>query len=146
MRFALDESDEAQLFAHLQGADADFMPPLSSRLDLVAYASKLAVRARRTEAWEDVKLVGLVAMYADDAIGGGFITNVSILPGYQRRGLAGQLLKRTLDLASALGLPRVRLEVNADNFAARTLYSRNNFRQAMPATAGSTLFLERVLR
>jgi ribosomal-protein-alanine N-acetyltransferase len=146
MKFALDESDVGQLLTHLQGADVGFIPPLSTRLNLSAYADKMVKNARRVEAWDSQVLAGCIAIYADRTAGVGFITNVSVLPSYQGSGLASQLLKRALDLAVALGLVRVRLEVHADNAAARALYRRHGFQQDQSASLGAGLILERELK
>lgn len=145
MNYRLDSVGAAELLAHLRAADAGFEPPLSSRVDLVDYADKLAARARRIEAWQGDLLVGLIALYANDAAQGGFITNVSVLPSHQGQGIAGELLTRTLALSTELGLPRLRLEVYADNTAALALYRRHGFSPEAPATAGPTLFLHREL-
>lgn len=123
-----DRSDEDAVLAHLTRCDADFTPPLSSRLDLPAYAAKLALRARRLELWDGAQLVGLVALYADalppaDA----FITSVSIEAAWRGQGWADQLVSAACDLAREAGLPGVSLEVHCDNQAARRLYERHHF-------------------
>ena len=145
MNYRLDSVGADELLAHLRAADVGFAPPLSSRIDLVAYADKLAAHARRVEAWQDGVLVGLIAMYANDAAQGGFITNVSVLPGHQGQGIAGELLTRALALATELRLPRLRLEVYADNMAALALYRRHGFSAEASAAASPTLFLHREL-
>jgi ribosomal protein S18 acetylase RimI-like enzyme len=145
MNFALDRADAGQLLAHLRDVDASFQPPLSSRVDLADYADKMAARARRVEAWRGDMLVGVIAMYANDPAQGGFITNVSVLPGHQGEGLAGALLTRALALAVELRLPRLRLEVYADNTAALALYRRHGFVPETAAATGPTLFLHREL-
>lgn len=145
MNYRLDSVGAAELLTHLRAADAGFVPPLSSRVDLAGYADKLAAHARRIEAWQGDALVGLIALYANDPAQGGFITNVSVLPGHQGRGIAGELLTRTLALAAELGLPRLRLEVYADNTAALALYRRHGFSAEASAAAGPTLFLHREL-
>ena len=143
MNYRLDSVGAAALLTHLRAADAGFEPPLSSRIDLAGYADKLATHARRVEAWQGDLLVGLIAMYANDPAQGGFITNVSVLPGHQGQGIAGELLTRTLALAAELGLPRLRLEVYADNTAALALYRRHGFSAETAAAAGPTHFLQR---
>lgn len=145
MNYRLDTAGPAQLLAHLRGADAGFAPPLSTRVDLADYAQKLATRARRVEAWLGDTLVGLIAVYANDAEQGGFITNVSVLPEHHGQGIAGELLRRTLALAAELRLPRLRLEVYADNTAALALYRRHGFEPAPEPATGPTLFLHREL-
>lgn len=145
MNYKLDSVGAAELLAHLRAADGSFAPLLSSRVDLADYADKLAARARRVEAWQDDTLVGLIALYANDPARGGFITNVSVLPGHQGQGIAGELLRRTLALATELGLPRLRLEVYADNTAALALYRRHGFQPEAAGAMGPTLFLHREL-
>lgn len=145
MNYRLDSVGATELLTHLRAADAGFEPPLSSRTDLASYAAKLAAHARRVEAWQGDVLVGLIALYANDPARGGFITNVSVLPGHQGQGIAGELLTRTLALAKELNLPQLRLEVYADNTAALTLYRRHGFRAEASATDGPTLFLHREL-
>jgi len=145
MNYRLDSVGAAELLTHLHAADAAFVPPLSSRIDLSGYADKLAAHARRIEAWQDDTLAGVIAMYANDCAQGGFITNVSVLPAYQGQGVAGELLTRTLALAAELGLPRLRLEVYADNTAALALYRRHGFSPEASTSAGPTLFLHREL-
>jgi len=145
MNYRLDSVSAAELLTHLRAADAGFAPPLSSRIDLAGYADKLAAHARRIEAWQGDVLVGLIAMYANDPAQGGFITNVSVLPGHQGQGIAGELLTRTLALAGELKLPRLRLEVYADNTAALALYRRHGFQPEASAATGPTLFLHREL-
>jgi len=145
MNFRLDSAGASELLAHLHAVDASFQPPLSSRVDLAAYADKLAAQARRVEAWQDDVLVGLIALYANDLVQGGFITNVSVLPGHQGQGIAGELLVHALALAAELHLPRLRLEVHADNAAALALYRRHGFRPEASAAGSATLFLQREL-
>lgn len=146
LRFARDEANAGQLLAHLQATDASFIPPLSTRLDLTAYAEKLVTRAFRIEAWDGPVLAGCIAMYANDLDRSGFISNVSVLPSHQGCGLAGQLLERTLQLAMELRLKRIRLEVHNDNGPARALYRRHGFRpEPTSATGSPTLILERAL-
>lgn len=145
MNYRLDSVGAGELLAHLRAADASFTPPLSSRIDLAAYADKLAAHARRIEAWQGDTLVGLIAMYANDPARGGFITNVSVLPGHQGQGVARGLLTRTLTLAAELRLPRLRLEVYADNVAALALYRRHGFSAEPSAASSPTLFLHREL-
>jgi len=145
MNFRVDSAEAGTLLAHLRAADGSFQPPLSSRVDLAAYADKLASHARRVEAWHDDTLAGLIAMYANGATQEGFITNVSVLPEHQGQGIAGKLLTRVLALATDLRLCRLRLEVHADNTAALALYRRHGFSPEASASAGATLFLHREL-
>lgn len=132
-RLAVDEADAQALLEHLRRTDADFMPVLSSRVDLGDYATKLRSLARSVELWEAGSVVGLVAIYCNAAPGGeAFITSVSLEPRWRGQGLADQLVERACELARAAGLARIRLELHCDNQPARRLYERHGFIPGAP--------------
>ena len=112
---------------HLLGCDAEFVSALGARTDIAAYAGKLVERALRFEAWAGGTLVGLVAAYAGQEGEGAYITNVSVLPGWQRRGIGTRLMRDCLAHARRGGLPLVRLELRAGNRAALKLYEGLGF-------------------
>jgi ribosomal protein S18 acetylase RimI-like enzyme len=117
-----------ELLAHLRACDADFVPPLSQRVDLAAYADKLLRHALRVEAWHQERLVGLVALYCNDSEGHcAFVTSVSVEPALRGTGLARRLVARACERARATGMKRARLELHPDNSAARRLYERAGF-------------------
>lgn len=58
-----------------------------------------------------------------------YIDELWTAPPYRGRGIAGQLLQRTIRLAEQLRLWRVRLYVNADNDSARACYRKVGFRE-----------------
>lgn len=132
-RLGQDEAGIPALQAHLQRTDADFMPPLSARVDLADYAAKLHEHARRVELWQDERLIGLVAVYCNQAAGGvAFITSVSLEPAWRGQGWADILVERACELARHAGLSEVRLELHCDNQAARRLYVRHGFTPGEP--------------
>ena len=112
----------------LRACDSCFVPPLSQRVDIDAYAAKLALHARQATAWQDDVLVGLVALYCNDLEHrSAFITSVSVDPGHMRRGIAGRLLDDSLAIARAAGMRSVELDVDAANAAALALYRKHGF-------------------
>lgn len=134
IRYARDESNEEQVLVHLRACSASFVPPLETRVDLVAYAAKMASKARRFEAWRDDVLVGLVAAYFNGVEKNCFITNVSVLPSHHRQGLAQSLVAECLSAASGSGLLEARLEVGRDNVGAQRLYEALGFSAVESAT------------
>ena len=125
---ALNQASEAQIAEHLRCCDADFIPPLAGRIELDSYARKLASKAERFEAWADDALVGLVAIYCNDAERrAAFITSVSVLRDWQGRRIASQLLEQAIAHANALGFEHLELEVDRDNTSAIKLYEKTNF-------------------
>ena len=130
-------ADALQVARLLRACDSRFIPPLSQRVDIDAYAAKLATHARQATAWQDGVLVGLVALYCNDLDRHiAFITSVSVDPGHTRRGIAGRLLDEALEIARGAGMQAVELEVDAANEAALALYLRHGFAVTGEAGAG----------
>lgn len=126
--FASNRATVAQIALHMAACDHAFLPPLSSRVDLRTYASKMAARAQRIEAWSGGELIGLVAAYCDDsARQRAFITNVSVLPAHHGRGIGNSLVTRCLSYLRSVRFARVELEVNQQNMAALALYAKHGF-------------------
>jgi ribosomal-protein-alanine N-acetyltransferase len=134
---AVGRATATQFAAHLERCDAVFVPPLSSRVSIDAYAAKLVRHAICLEFWAGDQLVASVAMYCgDDA----FISNVSVDPQWSRRGLAARLLQRAIIFSWQRDLPRLRLEVAESNAAAVALYRRTGF--AVTAERDGTLAMQ----
>jgi ribosomal protein S18 acetylase RimI-like enzyme len=139
-----DGATRDELLAHLLACDADFIPPLSSRVDLATYADKLLRHAARIEAWQDGRLVALVAMYCNDARDRrAFVTSVSVEPSLRGTGLGQRMMARAFERAAAAGMARIALELHGDNHAARRLYEKAGF-IGHPAP-GNLLVMERDL-
>jgi len=118
----------AEIRAHLAACDVEFVPSLSSRVDLDAYARKLAANAERIEAWASGRLIGFVAVYCNDTASGcAYITSVSVLPGRRGHGIASRVLLRCLEHVQKRGFRRVELELDARNHSAARLYRRHGF-------------------
>ncbi|UMR29862.1 GNAT family N-acetyltransferase [Massilia sp. MB5] len=142
IRYARNLSGAGQIAGHLQDCDSAFQPPLSSRVDLPAYAAKLGRHAVRFEAWRGDLLIGLVAAYCDGQDGQpGFISNVSVLPAWTGQGIASRLLADCLAYAAGAGLARLDLEVGQDNHAALALYRKHGFHPRQQA--GDSILMSR---
>lgn len=125
---AMNRASQAQIAEHLRRCDADFIPPLTDRIEFDGYAYKLASKAERFEAWADDALVGLVAVYCNDVERRtAFITSVSVLRGWQGRRIASQLLEQAIAHAIALSFDHLELEVDRRNAHAIALYEKTNF-------------------
>lgn len=136
LTFVNDQATRSELLQHLQLCDAAFVPRLSSRVDLGAYAEKLATRALRLEAWCGTTLVGVVAVYCNDPQRPAYITNVSLLDDWQSKGIAGTLLQKCMAELQMRGVDSVSLEVGKGNKAALRLYEKLGFQpqQETPQT------------
>lgn len=128
IEFSLDRADVTQIVAHLRACDSLFVPSLSSRVDIVAYAGKIMTGAQRFEAWAGCDLAGLVAVYcnaADKAFA--FITSVSVLHEWHGHGIASRLLERCTSYVRELGFACLELDVANENAAAIALYQKHGF-------------------
>ncbi len=126
--FTDNRSEKDHIATHLWACDESFVSFLSSRVDIVAYAGKLAHSAQRFEAWEHNKLVGLVAVYCnapDKRMA--FISNVSVLSDWQGKAIASCLLERCINYVSFLGFSSIELEVEKSNRRAIYLYEKCEF-------------------
>ncbi|WP_027157198.1 GNAT family N-acetyltransferase [Methylobacter luteus] len=128
VKYRLDRASEAEIAEHLLSCDADFVPPLSGRVEITDYAKKIAGKAARFEAWSGDKLVGLVAVYCNDPKKRiAYITSVSVLRESTGKGIAKSLMRQCIARIKALGMHQVRLEVASGNMPAIGLYEKSGF-------------------
>lgn len=80
----------------------------------------------RLKAVVGTTMVGFISGERKISSGRGWVTTLSVLPGYRRRGIAQALLNRCED---ELGMPVVRLSVRASNQAAVQLYLQAGYHQ-----------------
>lgn len=133
--YAVNRAGIAEIAAHLRHCDAQFVPPLSGRVDIDAYGAKIAGHAERFEAWAGRSLVGMVAAYCNDqSRQAGFITSVSVVPERCGEGIATRLLEDCIRHAGRAGFSLIRLDVDQCNVAALRLYEKCGF-SAGPAPA-----------
>jgi ribosomal protein S18 acetylase RimI-like enzyme len=124
-----DKATSGEIELHLKAVDLHFVPPLSSRVGLGAYATKIHANAARFEAWKSDELVGLVAMYCNvESPQTAFITSVSVLADWRGKGIADSLLQAAIDHARTQHSEHIALEVNAKNTAAVRKYETLGFR------------------
>jgi len=128
VEYLSNKASETEIAEHLSRCDADFVPPLGGRVELSAYAQKIASRATRFEAWSNGALVGLVAAYCNDEDKRvAYITSVSVLKTWIGRGIAKRLLSQCIEHAKISGMLQISLEVASDNAPAVNLYEENGF-------------------
>src|SRR3954471_2863915 len=135
LQYRRDTATTDDVLAHLTRCDADFTPPLSTRLDLGDYAAKLAERAARFEAWDGDQLVGLVAAYVSPGAPEAFISNVSVVCELRGRGAAAALVADCIDRARGSGAATLKLEVATADRAAGRFYEKLGFTGCAPEPA-----------
>jgi ribosomal-protein-alanine N-acetyltransferase len=128
IQYRRNTSTANDILIHLKKCDGQFIPRLSLVVDLNGYASKIYANADRFEAWQNNKLVCLVAAYFNDTVNAvGFITNVSINKKYLGCGIASALLTMCIDHAKTHSFKCIDLEVNKNNRRAIKLYKKFGF-------------------
>lgn len=128
VEYFLNKASEAEIAEHLACCDANFVPPLSGRLEINDYAKKIARQATRFEAWSGGTMVGLVAAYCNDQEKRiAYITSVSVLKEWMSKGIAMNLVKRFIAHAKTSGTRQINLEVASNNKAAINLYEKSGF-------------------
>lgn len=143
LEFSEDTADAARIRAHLEACDASFIPPLSDRVDLAAYVGKLTAHARRFEAWDAGELVGLLAAYCNCSDRRrAFVTNVSVSPQAQGKGIASQLVSRCISATRSAGFGQLELEVDCANDRAVALYARHGFRKTLEIGGTAAMTIE----
>jgi ribosomal protein S18 acetylase RimI-like enzyme len=139
-----NRASAAEVAAHLRVCDRSFVPPLSERVEVDAYAQRIVAHAERFEAWSDDHLAGLVAVYCNDLERrAAFVTSVSVLPFWRAQGLASRLLQACVDHVRQVGFERLELEVDSKNTAATLLYRKHGF--ALTGTHEATQILHLAL-
>jgi ribosomal protein S18 acetylase RimI-like enzyme len=135
LQYRSDTATTGDVHAHLTRCDADFTPPLSSRLDLGDYAAKLAERAARFEAWDGGQLVGLVAAYVTPGAPEAFISNVSVVSELRGQGVAAALVAGCIYRARESGAATIKLEVATADRSAGRFYEKLGFAGRDPEAA-----------
>ncbi|MDH3375806.1 MAG: GNAT family N-acetyltransferase [Gammaproteobacteria bacterium] len=128
VEFTFMKAAEADITMHLRACDSEFVPPLSSRVDINNYAKKIVSKATRFEAWSGGSLIGLLAAYYNDQKDlFAYITSVSVLKEWAGKGIATRLISRCIEHAKVSGMRQISLEVANDNTAAIRTYEKSGF-------------------
>ncbi len=109
-----------------------FLSQMGYGLKLIARMNELALGISLGFVYiMDGKLVGNVSVYPASylaALGETWIlANVAVHPDYQRRGIAHELMRASLEMIRKRGAARIILQVNHDNVPAQRLYESHGF-------------------
>jgi ribosomal protein S18 acetylase RimI-like enzyme len=134
VEYRLNTASEAEILDHLRVCDADFIHPLSSRVEISEYAQKIASKATKFEAWSGNSLVGLVAVYCNNQENLiAYITSVSVMKEWLGNRIAARLMSQCVDHVRASSMQQISLEVASDNTPAIKLYEKNGFVAGKPS-------------
>ena len=123
-----NKATKNEIVEHLKKCDANFVPPLSQRVELNEYGTKIFNNAERFEAWSKETLVGMVAAYCNDPEHRlGYITSVSVLDELKGQGIVSRLMEECIGFVKSAGCQQLGLEVERDNTDAIRLYVKKGF-------------------
>lgn len=135
VEYLSNKASVAEIADHLSCCDADFVPPLSGRVEVNDYAEKIVSRAMRFEAWSGGTIVGLAAIYCNDLENRiAYITSISVLKEWMGKGIATQLMNFCIEYAKTSDMQQIHLEVASGNTPAIRLYERNGFATGRAST------------
>lgn len=127
-RLGRSSQDEKRLHVLLMRVDSDFMPPLSTQVQLDSYCSKLASYAEVIIITSGKDDIGFVAIYANNTENGiSFITAIAVDQAHRGCGLGVLLLKEAINVSRTKNMSRIRLEVHPANYTALSLYRKMGF-------------------
>ena len=129
INYKIDSASERDINNHLNRCDGDFIPKLSSRVNINDFSKKIAEKTTTFEAWNGQILAGMLSAYFNNPeIKTGYINNISVIREYVGNGIASKLLDMCIDYAKEYSFKEVRLEVFKDNIRAIELYKKFGFR------------------
>lgn len=101
-----------------------FFDPWTKNMFITEISSKFAWFFT---AWKNSEIVGYAGIRCvhDE----GEITNIAILPEYQRSGVGSMLLNKLISFAKEKKVSYITLEVRKSNDSAKSLYLKNGFRE-----------------
>lgn len=126
-----------EVYEFLKDTDEEFDVPLSEKVNLSEYASKLSKLSSFSYCIDNGHIVAMISCYVNRPPVG-YISNVCIMRQYQGKGLFTKLLSKLKDESRLLGITYFRLEVNVDNINARHVYEHVGFDyETLSANGGS---------
>lgn len=120
--------NESFIFDYLIEADKDFYEPLSIRVDLKTFSTKLHELSTTFVIVYKGVVAGLIASYFYDISSKkGFITIVHIKQSFRGKHMSDFLLESVQSYAKSLSFKYIDLMVYRDNISAFNLYTKHGF-------------------
>lgn len=139
--FRRNYADQNVLSMHLKCCDNFYVPRLSNRVNIEDYSTKIHCQAERFEAWCKQELIGLVVVYCNKKNRTAFLTNVSVVPKWQKQKIAIQLLGHCFDYLRFNRFNYLKLEVDELNQPAFSLYLKLGFKSTLKKNSTFTMLM-----
>ena len=97
IEYRFNTASKEDIRTHLTFSSENFIPPLSTYINITDYASKISAKSDTFEAWHDGTLVGLLASYNNERVNSAYITNVSLDGKFQKQGIGKTLLQKCIE-------------------------------------------------
>ncbi len=144
MQIRTDTASLEALTHYLIEVKDTFIPPLDAQVNLLQYAEKIFTHATRLECFSQQTLIGLCGVYFNDSSSSAYITTISVLPAFQKKGIAQLFLDTLLKIcAEKSTINSIELEVAESNSPARQFYKKNGF--SLKAIGETSLILRKCL-
>lgn len=147
MIYTKNRASKRDIEEHFKNCPEDFLLSISKRINIKEYVEKIRISAETFEAWDEQNnLVGLIALYANKGVNSpAYITSVSVINRYQRKGISKILMSNVIDFLETTGFTKVILEVDSKNNAALKLYEMFQFIYKEDSST-KNIYLERVIK
>jgi len=119
-------AEEISNFINLM--DEHFSPPISMRVDIPDYASKLSKKARLFSFKIDEQLSALIAFYCNDMVTkNAYISYLAVSPVCTGRGIAAKLLEACIEKCIEENMQAIYVETWFENTTVINLYEKYGF-------------------
>lgn len=128
VKYEPKEANAQDLFEFLKAVDDYFQPPISTKIDLLTYANKLADHATNFVAIDNGQIIGLSSTYINKYPEMSFGTYVCVKDEYQKDGLIGvELMMNGIKEAKTKGSKGVWCMIRKSDVALWKFYKRMGF-------------------
>ena len=110
---------------HIYAMKDIIVPPLTGRVVLDEYISKIAQYADLFYAMDGETICGSCMVYLNQA--SAYITSIGVFPEYWRKGIGTKLLDEVVQAAKEKQIKEISLQVHADNKTALHFYEAYGF-------------------
>lgn len=138
--------EEISNFIYLM--DEHFSPPISMRVDIPDYASKLIKKARLFGFKVDEQLSALIAFYCNDVVTkNAYISYLAVSPACTGRGIASKLLETCFEKCIEENMQAIYVKTEFNNRKAIKLYEKSGFTRVeeITTTVRHSLLLKKQL-
>ena len=122
-----EDNSESRVFNYLKKNNHLFIPELSSKVSLYEYSNKISKFAKVFFLNRNNIDIAMAAFYVNSQTQKAYITSISIIQEYQKKGIGVQLLNKVEEVSKLCAMKFIELEVDKRNHQAISLYKKLGF-------------------